>query len=422
MLKFLLIFGGAWIFSSCSQPNSQSLLSKASLNSCIIDPTQAACSGSGSSTTGALEIFTTQSTKTAAINNSDTVEITGTCVDQGKFNNRIIVQVFADEDENQTPYINNENNLFCQSSSNPVQSGLESNNSDQCIYVTQGMGVVEGAGISQTIYPQCFNGQYGFSVRLGKVLADSGKPYKKYLVRFKLRAIEPTPALPTDSEWMRVSIDRPLEKPSISAVPEQGINSAHGCRVNAKASRTNFSILNSLTRTFTNPVNGLVVGPTSVYTNISSNYTVEPVSIYDYKDYLPEGLTYSYQLTTTESQFSYTGGNTPTEISQVVKCALQKPTITMTTSATANTCYFGVASPNVSPNVIYEFGYRQDDVGWPINNPNGYFINANCGSGSPVCTMTGLAAASYYHVAVRAKNNVLGIVGGWSPAITCRTP
>lgn len=424
-LKYFTLILGFYTFG-CSVPNSDSLLSKRPLSYCATDPTQPGCSTAGTgSSSGALEIFTGQSNLTAAINNSDTIEITGSCIDQGKFNNRIIVQVFADEDENQVPYINNENSLFCQSSSNPVQSGLEANTADQCLYVTRGLGVVEGAGLSQKIFPQCINGQYGFSVRLGKVLADSGKPYKKYLVRFKLRAIEPAPALPTDSEWMRVVVDRPLEKPSLFPQAINAIGNSGeplGCQIQGKASRTNLNIYYSLVRTFTDPITNATSAPVAVYSNYTALNMTPNLSVYDFKDELPEGMTYSYQITSTEGQYSYSVGNTPTEVSQKLNCVLTSPTITATSSPTANTCYFKVDKPNTSGNVVYEFGYRTDSLGWPSNTPNAYFINANCPVGSAVCTMTGLAANTYHYVSVRARNNGLGIVGKWSSAITCKTP
>lgn len=413
-----------FIAVSCSQPNSQSLLSKSSTTYCESDPTIAGCSTSGTGstdTTGALEIFTGQTSLTAAINNSDTVEISGTCYDQGKYNNRIIVQVFADEDEAQTPYINNEVSLYCQSSSNPVQSGLESNTSDQCIYVTSGLGVQEVVSSQQTLYPQCFNGQYSFSVRLGKVLADSGKPYKKYLVRFKLRAIEPSPALPTDSEWMRVTVDRPLEKPSMGLTPMQASGDSFACLVNGKASRTNLNIYYSLTRSFTDPTTSTVQGPTAVYTNKNALDVSNLFSVFNYKDILPEGQTYTYQLTSTEGQYAYTAGNTPTEVSQSLTCKLDPPVLQATGTSTSSECYFGVVTPNIGPNIYYEYGYRQDSVGWTTTNPNGQMIPATCAAGSSVCTMSGLASGSYYYVAVRARDNTQSIIGNWSNVVTCRT-
>jgi hypothetical protein len=123
-LNHLLSIFAMFFIVACTQPMANSLLvdfSSECLNQGI------GCTNSNAST-NQLEISATNSALTKNIEDGDTIEISGTCVDQDHRNNRIVVEVYAGEDETMDPYFNNVNTDQClipPSNNNPVRSGLE---------------------------------------------------------------------------------------------------------------------------------------------------------------------------------------------------------------------------------------------------------------------------------------------------------
>ena len=87
----------------CSNPMTSTLLSNYS--GC----TGSSCTSSGSSLTGDLAILPDPDKTTIAspVDVTDLVEVSGSCQDLNRRNNRILVQVFESEDTASTPYIDN---------------------------------------------------------------------------------------------------------------------------------------------------------------------------------------------------------------------------------------------------------------------------------------------------------------------------
>ena len=113
------------LFFSCTQPIANSLLVNSNktcddFTGCTTDTTEGDLGGP------TITANLTASTTAQPSDVSDRIEITGTCTDLGRKNNRILVEVYAGEDESARPYIDNTVADTCQPSNNPVKSDLES--------------------------------------------------------------------------------------------------------------------------------------------------------------------------------------------------------------------------------------------------------------------------------------------------------
>ena len=152
------------------------------------------------------------------IEKSDLIEISGKCKDLGIRQNRILVQVYEGEDTSTAPYIDNDLGSNCTGSLTPAI------NNKKCFFITQGIGVNDGGNE----YPQCFNGRFSFSVRLGKILRENEtgpvnntkNPLRKYLVRFKIRTND---GVVQESNWSQTLVNRSIAKPgqTIKYVPDK---------------------------------------------------------------------------------------------------------------------------------------------------------------------------------------------------------
>lgn len=465
------------------------------------------CTNETTSDPGALEIQASVSTISAPIEGADQVEITGSCKDLGRKNNRIIVEVYAAEDESVDPYINNTISDLCYPSTNTVRSGLETvsispkslaigtgqgytftasngtapytysivigtgainagtgaytsggsggtdiiqvtdatgqtsrsivtvlagatvatpaNDTRKCFSVTKGIGRVEDAGLpNERTFPQCHNGQFGFSVRLGKVLvnATAGQAPYKYLVRYKLRTQE---GAISDSTWGKVTIERTLSVPTLSVAYDQ---TTHRCVVQTNPARFNLGIYYTLDRTYTDiaVTNG---GASNLYTNLNTLGVVVGNSVFNWSDPVTDGVTYNYTLTSTELNYSYA---TPlVQTAPAATCTSRRIFIRNTETQPVPSCYLRIddrtdqttfTSNNENPNVEYQWGFSNSNPGWigPDGKTANAPIAASCGTTS-ICTENGLPAGNYFF-AVRTRNTASGEIGLWSQVVSCTVP
>lgn len=196
-------------FSSCTNQKAESTLltdkQSCSLEDCPSPPTKIE---------GSLSIESDQGAYQLNMDKSDMIEIAGKCSDLGVRANRILVQVYEGEDTSLPPYVDNESSVNCVNSTTPSING------QRCFWLTQGRGVID-SGLE---YPQCFNGRFSFSVKVGRLLrtVDSGpgavldevnNPRRKYMVRFKIRT---TDGAISESAWNSTLIERGVSKPTFS--------------------------------------------------------------------------------------------------------------------------------------------------------------------------------------------------------------
>ena len=233
---FFALFIAMFLYIGCSrQPIGNSLLSSASSN--LIDDS------TSTDDDGELDIQPDNTAMTVYVDDTDKVEITGNCKDKDRKKNRIIVEVFAGDDETQDPYISNSVSDLCQ---NVLKDAGLFAPLTKCFWVTKGVGLIEDVNLpTQRSFPQCHGGRFGFSIKLGKILVPSiAGPNTKYTVRFKLRTLD---GILSDSPYSRVSVARELGTPVIDSANFSIVtgppNDTIQCKVKASAARFNFGIL-----------------------------------------------------------------------------------------------------------------------------------------------------------------------------------
>lgn len=426
--RFFALFIAMLFYFGCSkQPIGNSLLSSGSSSDSI----------DGSTSTdddGELDIQPDSTAMTVYIDDSDKVEITGNCKDKDRKKNRIIVEVFAGDDETQDPYISNSVSDLCQ---NVVNDAGIFAPLTKCFWVTKGIGLIEDANLpTQRSFPQCHGGRFGFTVKVGKILVPSiAGPNTKYTVRFKLRTLD---GILADSPYSRVSVARELSTPVIDSATYSITPTTLQCNVKTSPARWNFGILYTLSRTLTDAAGATLTLP-SLYTGVSTISTLDGSSVFSWNDQpngttniILQGAAYSYTLTSTETNFSYiTTPPTPTSASTAVTCKGtlgQDYTDTLKLSPTppaplAGTCFMQLlsrANPNWPAAVAYEWQYNLTSnwVG-ADSSAQGAGIAATCGN-TTACTQAGLASGTTYYFAVRETSG--GFVGKWSDVFSCKPP
>lgn len=200
-------------FYSCTPKSQSSLLSDRV--ECSIED----CPLVQSKIDGSLSIEPDSSGYQLNVDKSDIIEISGKCNDLSISKNRIYVRVYEGEDTSVDPYIDNANSPNC------IGSLTSEMNNQRCFWITQGAGVVDN-GLE---YPQCFNGRFSFSVRLGRIIRtteptvgsagvdDALNPRKKYLVRFKLVTND---GAISESPWNAATVDRGVSKVTFNQVTD----------------------------------------------------------------------------------------------------------------------------------------------------------------------------------------------------------
>ena len=194
-------------FSSCTNQKAESTL-LTDKQSCSLED----CPEPQKKIEGSLSIEADAGLYQLNVDKSDVVEIAGKCTDLGIRDNRVLVELYEGEDVSLPGalYMENSSSVNCTpSSTTPLIRN------QPCFWVTQGRSVID----SGAVYPQCFNGRFAFSVRVGRVLRDSDvpgsssspvvdestNPRRKYLVRFKIRAND---GAFSESAWNSTLIDR----------------------------------------------------------------------------------------------------------------------------------------------------------------------------------------------------------------------
>ena len=200
MKRLILLLFLVGFFYSCTPPVQSTLIKDRAecteSNGCI-KVQQKEVSGDLSITPDSNQI-------TANVERSDSVEVSGSCRDLGRYDNRIIVQVFEGEDEGGQAYLDNSASFNCIGSTTTTPAI----NGTRCFWNTLGSGIVAPT----TEFSRCFNGRFSFRVRLGKTLRDGSNNIINYLIRFKLRTTNPA----ADSPYGRVVVNRAISKPSFS--------------------------------------------------------------------------------------------------------------------------------------------------------------------------------------------------------------
>lgn len=487
----------------CIKPIGNSLLVKYS-SSCQ----DCSSNTSDSANDKTLDIQPSNSTLSANLDVSDSIEITGSCKDLGRKNNKILVEAFAGEDENAIPYINNSISDYCFSANNPLKTGLESvflnsksvvmgtaqtydfsasggvapytfslvsgagaidpstgiytspgantlaviqvsdGNGDvsratitvlttvtttianldnkKCFSVTSGLGKVEDAGLpSEKTFPQCHNGVFGFSVRLGKALLNTtaGQANQKYSVRFKLRTQDGSVS---DSAWSRVTIDRTISTPAIQSAINSITTVPQKCTIKTNASRFNMGLSYTLNRTYTDTVSSNA-GSSDLYAGGNASSTLAGSSIFEWDDSsVVYGVKYNYTLSVSDALYSYTP-STPIISSTPVTCETTRPVIQSPQKPTTSVCFLILANSSyLDSNLYYEWGFNTDSNWVAVDGTSGVAHTIACaGVAQGACNFTMPVAPSgtTYFVAVRSKRAaVTGEVGKWSVPVACGYP
>lgn len=389
-----------------------SLLVDAS-NACSTDSTSVDCNTDPTNNLGALDIQPNSKDMSVNMEVSDTVEITGTCRDLGRKNNRILVQVFAgDLNEAGDPYIDNTTSSKCLDASSGIAVG------EKCFNVTKGIGLKEDAGLpDEKVYPQCHNGQFGFSVRLGKILKNVTTGVN-YLVRFKLRTQEGSL---NDTVWSRVTVTRGLTAPVINSIAVNQLT--YQCTLANSVARFNQSIGYALMRSY-----NLFGGGTTTALPVAGfgSTSASPLA-YSFTDSpLVEGVTYNYSIVSTENQYNAVteyGGTAPTTTSNSVTCEIPKPRPYLYQSPTAGTCYLAVVQANaITAGQSYQIGSLTTSWVSQGGTPGAAFCTSGSLS-SGNCVISGLASGVTYYFSVRAhRGAAIGTdeFGKWGDEVPCK--
>jgi len=468
-----LYFIGFFIFCvGCNNPplTSTLLVGSQSTSTDTTTPT------TGGGDEGQLDIRADIQDVSAMVEDTDRIEISGSCNDLNRKKNRVIVEVFSGENENDTPYISNAISDYCQQTT--VLGGQASTGNgipltptpSECFWVTKGTGIVEDVSIpfSKKSYPQCFNGRFSFAVRLGAVMQEPAPNGSRYLVRFKLRTLE---GVIGESQWSRVYVTRKLSVPSIDTI-EQNDN-LYYCGLNMSPARFNPYIKYSLERTQVGTV--AFGGTVPLFTNIDSTNIVSGNSAYSYSDDVTKGnggilagVTYTYTLKATEGTpyydgFAYTNPAIYTLASEPKTCTIANPQIEMTVNPTnvpigsipsctppacpsGPTCYLKLSgarliNPGINTGQVTVNWAYSTQPGWTNASKDFYpiggvfpgatlagvpVIKSNCGGGAG-CTASAaigdsLGSGQTYYFAAQEKDFLTGGVGKWSNEMECQIP
>ncbi|MGZ3725079.1 MAG: hypothetical protein ACXWQQ_04735 [Pseudobdellovibrio sp.] len=448
-VSWILLIPIFFFFAACTAPVGTTTLlvsgsSATSSDGTIVPPT---------TDDGVLSIQADNQDLSATIDDTDKVEVSGSCVDLDRRKNRIIVEVFPGEDENQAPYISNAISDYCQQSGTIggiPSTGNGTNIGDICFWVTNGIGVIEDPNIPsvQKSFPQCHNGRFGFAVRLGGVLTQPSPSGSRYTIRFKIRTQE---GEISESTWSRAYVTRKMNAPSIDSITAD--SSHFFCSLQMSPARFNQNILYSLSRGQT----GVAAVPdVPIFTNLSSAIITSGNSAYSYSNdsttatKIISGVTYTYTLSNLENTV-YSGGfaYSPalTETSAPMTCTIPPPPIEapfaptnvpVASGGTGPTCYLKFTTDtthNVNPGIFNgSVGVRwaySTTAGWtgPGSDndtvPGNGVLVSTCNSS--VCTSSQVtdalqAGVTYYFAAQEFDQTLVPLRGKWSNEVACKPP
>lgn len=404
-MKLVLLLFTLYLLISCTPPVQSTLLKDRAActeeNGCLkVQQKEIA---------GDLSITPDSTQVTLNIEKSDSLEVSGACRDLGRYDNRIIVQVFEGEDEAVQPILDNSASSSClgTSTTTPVINGT------RCFWNTTGAGIVEPT----TEFPRCFNGRFSFRVRLGKVIRDGSNNILNYLVRMKLRSANPS----GDSAFARVVVNRFISKPSLSVVVpstsnptaqlrcEISVNPFRGAKVGYELQKTvtasggvipspDFNIY----PTFPAPMQ---VAFPDVDFGADTGSTVQKF----YDDNVIHGVTYSYSVQASDFLYTPSAPHEVSGYSEIVNCKTPTPQPQSCVCITGGVCYVSV--DRISK-YAYEWSYRADAANWPANFPGTASTGAGCGTGTnpscllPACSTTGASSCQMTGLAVNEKRHV----------------
>ncbi len=282
---------------------------------------------------------------------------------------------------------------------------------NQCFWVTKGIGVTEMASPSNKVYPQCHDGRFGFSIKVGRA--------QSYTARLKLRTLD---GIISDSVWSEVRVDRALNTPIIRTISYD--QTTVSLNIKSEMARFNFGIVHTLARTYTDII-ATGVAMTDLFANAVPGSIVPGTgagaSLFEQiDDKAIEGVTYNYTLKNSDISTA-TAALTPVS-SPVLSFEVPRATFAVSGGPTVGRCYFAVTPP--IGHGFYEWG-RSLTKGWTgpgsntnIPGTNGY-ATATCGV-TTACTEAGLTSGQTYWFAVRAFN--FGQIGKWSVEQGCTVP
>ncbi len=372
------------------------------------------------SVTGDLSISPDLPFMTSLVEDSDLLEISGSCSDLGRKKNIILMQLYEGETETNIPIIDNSINENCQDHiSTTILQPDVSGTPRACVFVTSGIGAKNESNLTVQ-YPQCFNGRFSFQIRLGRILRqdlflnsqdDTVNPKVNYLLRTKIRTLEGGPA---DSAWAKVIINRMVLKPAFSVKPNR---ESFRCEIAMKPAIFNdvrYTAEYSMTGptfgqvttsggvvTFSNAVSGsLYIHKMVSYPVVTDGTSLDNFyhnNLFDLHGEsaggLLPGMTYKYRIKATDfthgtdyqNQYGV-GIFEDSGWTNEVTCEMPPPSIAKREeNASANSCYFELAGANTSQSAvsstarIYSLEWRySESSNWVTANPDsGKLINTS---------------------------------------------
>lgn len=435
--KFILVlFFGFLLLQSCNPQETKSLLTTFEIcsdNCTTAEQTQIE---------GDLSIDPENSQMSFNVDKGNLIEISGTCKDLGRKNNRIIVNAFEnEEDESVLPYVDNTISSLCQK---PV---LGMAITQQCIFVTHGKGLTE----SGQVYPQCINGRFSFMVRLGNV-SKVVAVVKNYLIRMKLRT---TDGLTSESGWARTAIKREVSVPNFTLttdttnfrceVKTEGFKFKHAPFASVPDNIPDITYMVKRDSTgFTNAGATLIIPapplpPANRFTGFQSYSDMTQVNAGDaVANYWDTGLNNKVVLSEILAsgpqpgvKYNYyvqaSAGTDESAVSSPKVCEMPAPFIGVV-SITLPNC---TATITTGGNSIFDYHWQYGlSGGWtgsqaggsgfavpifaPFNTVCSYVSRGNC-----AFDMTSLPTGSYF-LAVRTYDIATGTFGKWSNEVLCK--
>lgn len=406
-------------FQSCNPQETKSLLTTfeiCSENCTTAEQTQIE---------GELSIDPENSQMSFNVDKGNLVEISGTCKDLGRKNNRIIVNAFeVEDDESGLPYVDNTISPNCQT------NVLGMTTAQQCVFVSHGKGLTE----SGQVYPQCINGRFSFMVRVGNV-SKVATVVKNYLVRMKLRT---TDGLTSESGWARTAIKREVSVPNFTVFPDP---TNLRCEVKTEGFKFKHSPFNTdnipdITYMVKRDGSGFTAAG-AVLTQAKANrfsafQSYSDLSQSDFGDsvanFYDDGLTHlvlgvlSVGPPQPGVKYNYyvqarAGADDSAESSAKV-CEQPAPFLgSVVTSAT-------VCSVTLSTGANAAFQYYwqySTSANWTSAQAAGTPATG-CGTGVGSCNFTMPATTGTYHLAVRTYDIATGTFGKWSNEVQCKKP